>query len=163
MNPRIATIALCLIAQPLALGAAEPPLYTTWAGGMEPDKCATAWLLTRRVSPGARFKFFPRGEKIAEGTTFEVPFAKLTRAGNLSGFECALAAHKLDEPALLEMGRIMHDIEINTWQPKATAEAAGLTAVIRGLARTSKDDHEVLERSFIVLDALHAELAAKYK
>jgi hypothetical protein len=39
--------------------------------------------------------------------------------------------------------------------------AAGLDLICRGIRRTSKDDHEALERGALVYEALYAEIAAE--
>ncbi len=145
-------------------GAGLPPipapdsLYTTWQGPMEPDKAASVWLLRRYLDPRARFRFFPRGTRILEGTTFEVPFSRLERAPGKSLFETLLARLADPEPALLEMARILNDIEINLWGNRLTQEAAGVHLLARGLATGARDDDDSLARALLFGDALYAGL-----
>jgi hypothetical protein len=154
---------LGLLAGPLH-AAGLPPipapdhLYTTWQGPMEPDKAASVWLLKRHLDPQARFRFFPRGARILEGTTFEVPFARLDRAPGKSLFETLLARLPDPEPALLEMARILNDIELNLWGHRVTQESAGVHLLSRGLATGARDDDDSLARALLFGDALHAGL-----
>jgi hypothetical protein len=60
--------------------------YTTWEN-MEPDKCASAWLIKRFIDKNATFEFFPKGELITKGILFDVPEAEIRRYNNISTFE----------------------------------------------------------------------------
>jgi len=120
---RTGLLSLCLpaclaTAEP---GAAEGRVYSTW-DVFEPDKCASIWLIKRHVDPGAVFRFYPRGEAIAEGIAFDTPDARFRRYHDRSTFESLLQHHKLDAPRLVYLGRLIHDMEVNIWERKALAE-----------------------------------------
>ena len=113
-------------------------------------------------SAGPVFKFFPPGTVIKEGIQFDTTGAtKYARQPGKCIMETIMSVHKLDDPALLRIAKIVRDIEVNTWSEKLTPEAAGLEAIISGLNKISKDEYECLERSFMVFDALYAEFQGK--
>lgn len=43
----------------------------------------------------------------------------------------------------------------------ADQELPGISLILRGLARTSKGDHEIIYKGMIVMDALYAQLKAR--
>ncbi len=139
----------------------EGGVFSTWKGFLEADRCATAWLIKRFIDESASFKFYPHGTTEMAGEPFDVPLSESLRRPNHSIFESFLLKHELKDPVLRKMGTIMRDIEINTWGPKATKEAAGLEAIVRGLNRVYEQEEVCLEKSFIIFDALYAELEAR--
>lgn len=113
---------------------------------------------------GPVFKFFPPGTVIREGIQFDTTGArKYARQPGKAIMETIIWVHKLEDPALLRLTKVVRDIEINKWGEKMTPEAVGLEAIVNGLNRISKDEHECLERSFVVFDALYAEFRGKSK
>lgn len=128
---------------------------------MEADKAASIWLIKRHLDPEAVFRFFPRGKRIEEGMTFEVPFAVLGRGRNLSLFETLLGRIEEPERVLLEIARIVHDVEINVWGHKVTPEASGLEVVVRGMSELPRTDEQAVEQALSLFDALAAGLKAR--
>jgi hypothetical protein len=64
------------------------------------------------------------------------------------------------DAALVEMGRIIRDADVPPSRTRRP-EAAGLDAVIRGFQLSVPDDHEKLERTSPLYDALYAYCGAK--
>jgi len=87
--------------------------YETWQG-LEPDKLASMWLLKRFVDPQAEFTLVPKGSMISKGIPFDVPSAQFKRSHSQSTFESILQNQRLNDERLVHIGRIIHDIEINT-------------------------------------------------
>jgi len=117
-----------------------------------------------QVTSGPVFKFFPPGTVIKERIQFDTPGAtKYARQPGKTVMETIIWVHKLEDPALLRVARIVRDIEINKWGDKITPEATGLEAIINGLNKISKDEYECLERSSVIFDALYAEFKISKK
>ena len=133
---------------------AQGHMYATW-DTLEIDTCASAWLIKNFVDTEAEFRFFPKGEIITEGIPFDTPDSDLRRTGNMSAFETILAKYKITDPALKEIGRIIHDIEINYWGKKETGEAVKLNQEIKGIIDSVADNPRRLEKSSIFFDALY--------
>ena len=131
--------------------------YSTWKT-FEPDKCGSAWLLKRFVVKEAIFNFFPKGEQIASGIPFDTPEAELRRYHNMSAFESILRKYKLNDPVLMEMGKIFHDIEINSWGIKVKKESRVLESSIRKIVTDYSEPNDILIKSFEYFDILYKEL-----
>ncbi len=138
-----------------------PGVYSTWQG-LELDKCASAWLIKRFVDKEAQFRFFPKGSFIKEGIPFDTPDAELRRDARTPVFGKVMEKYRIRDAALDHMKKVVWDIEINKWEKKVTDEAEGLNAVIQGLILINKDDAECLEKCYIVFDAFHAYIKAKF-
>jgi hypothetical protein len=99
----------------------DGPVYVTWVG-FEPDKCASVWFIKRYVAPEAQILFFEPESRPPAGILFDTPDADLKRTHNKSTFEALLDHQGLSDAALDYIGRLIHDMEINTWRRKALPE-----------------------------------------
>ena len=66
-----------------------------------------------------------------------------------------LKKYKLTDPALVLLGEIVRAADSHPSNPHAAGE--GLRWIARGFSKLGLSDHEILEREFIVYDALYAE------
>jgi hypothetical protein len=127
-----------------------------WATRERPhvDRTATAWLIRRFIDPKAKFTFIGSGEEPAKGATpFDLPGVKYGHQGKLCTFEVAIREHKLDDPGLTKVAQLVNDLDLRVGKHP---DAAGVDAILVGLLLSEKDDHQVLEKSAIMWDALHA-------
>ncbi len=128
-------------------------VYSTW-DFLEVDTCASAWLIQHAVDPKAEFRFYPKGELILEGTPFDTPDAELRRKSNMSTFESILQHYEITDPALNEIGRIIHDVEVNYWSQKARQDSTTVGADIREIINSSENPDICIERCFDYFDQL---------
>jgi len=101
--------------------ADDAPDYVTWPK-LEPDKCASIWLIRRFIAPGARIVFIQPETEPKSGILFDTPDAAFRRSHNRSTYESLASHYKVQTPRLDYIGRIIHDIEINAWARKALPE-----------------------------------------
>lgn len=134
--------------------AARAELWVTWTG-VEPDTCGSAWLIKRFIDPKAEFAFAERGEPTTVGTPFDTAYAQYRRYHNLSTYESLLKAFAVNDPAAVEIGRIMHDIEVNLWDRKQHPESLDVQEKMRANIAQAADDAHALELNFVVLEALY--------
>jgi hypothetical protein len=120
------------------------------------DRCASAWLITRFVNPGARFAFVEEGDEIPGAIPFDMSGAELGHRRGRCTFEAILSKHKLGDPALVEMGRIIRSADL--LDADETLEGPGIDLLFRGLLHLSQDDEKVLALAEPILDALYAAL-----
>ena len=104
------------------------------------DRVACPWLIRRFVDPNAEFLFVPAGDVISvsrreNAIPFDVPDVELGHRGPRCSFDAALEKYRLDDPALLELARIIRGAD--TSDRKLTAESAGLYAIATGFAALS--------------------------
>ncbi|HSV92168.1 MAG TPA: chromate resistance protein ChrB domain-containing protein [Desulfobacterales bacterium] len=123
------------------------------------DRVACPWLITRFVDSHAEFLFVPRDQVLAtaerEGAIpFDSPGAELTHDGELCSFDVIIRKHRLTDPALLRMARIVNAADTDRLEREPVA--AGLEAIAVGYGLRFPDDLENLEHQFAVYDALYA-------
>ena len=126
------------------------------------DRVACPWLIRKFVDPAAEFVFVPPEEVLAiarreEATPYDVEGVELGHHGRQCSFEAILKKYDLmGNPALVLLGRIVNGADTDNTlynQP----EGAGLKAIATGFSLLGlRDDHEILEREWIVYDALYA-------
>ena len=120
------------------------------------DRTACAWLVRRFVDPEARFVFVDDPDEVpADATPFDMRGAELGHRNGRCSFESFLVRYGLDDPALDRIGRVVHEADIGDERHDAP-EAAGIDAVVRGLALGARDDDERIARTIPLYDALYA-------
>jgi len=127
------------------------------------DRVACPWLIKRFIDPSAELLFVPPSDVIEtsqreDAIPFDVPNVELGHDGPLCSFDAFLQRYRLDDPALLEMARIVRGAD--TADRDLTPESAGLYAIASGFAALSPaqfaDDHALLKAEFPMYDALYA-------
>jgi hypothetical protein len=124
--------------------------------GVHVDRAACAWLIRRFIDPDAEFVFATGPADIpADATPFDMRGAALGHHQGRCSFETALTSFGLDDdPALEEIGRIVHEADLADERYDAPT-AAGLDVLIRGLTLTSDSDHDTLAVTGRLFDGLY--------
>jgi hypothetical protein len=86
---------------------------------------------------------------------FDVPDCELGHHGEDVSFNSILKKYDLTSPALLLLGEIVRAADSHPPNPHPAGE--GLRWIASGFGALGLTDHEILEREFIVYDALYAE------
>ena len=129
-------------------------MYTSWQG-LEPDKLASMWLIKRFVEQDAEFKLIAKGHKIDKGIPFDVPSARYKRSHTQSTFESILQHTKLTDAKLIAIGKVIHDIEINTWDTKKIEQTYTIQDDIRRLIDQEKDEQKAILQAILYFDELY--------
>ena len=122
------------------------------------DRVACPWLIKKFVDPDAEFVFLPHDTdwaSVHEGTVYDVPGCELGHHGEEVSFEAILRKHGLTDPALALLAQIVRAADSHPSSPHPAGE--GLRWIAHGFSTLGLSDHEILEREFIVYDALFAE------
>ena len=124
------------------------------------DRVACPWLILKFIDPEAIFLFVPADQvmsKAAEldATPFDVKDCELGHHGEDVSFNSILKMHQLTDPALVLLGEIVRAADSRPAKPHPAGE--GLRWVAHGFSALGLSDREILEREFIVYDALYAE------
>ena len=125
------------------------------------DRVACPWLIRRFIDPDARFAFLPKDTNwadVRDGIVFDVPDCELGHHGEDVSFDSFLKKYGLAEPALALLADIVRTADSNPSKTHPAGE--GLRWIARGFGRLRLTDHEILEREFVVYDALYAECRA---
>ena len=133
--------------------------WVTWQN-VGVDRMACAWLIRRFIDPKAKFVFVPVGTKPLppDAEAFDIPGMRYSHHRGHCTFYTFLKEHKLNDPILIRIARIVDEADVV--QEVAVEPASfGLDLICRGLSRTSKDDHEAIERGYLIYEALYEELS----
>jgi hypothetical protein len=119
------------------------------------DRMACAWLIKRFIDPKARFKLVPGQGYVAKKReiTFDMFEADFTHVGDQCSFETLIERFALREAGLGTIAEIIHDIDIKDGK-FARAEAAGVAALVAGIAVAHADDGDRIELGARMFDAL---------
>ena len=85
---------------------------------------------------------------------YDVPGVELTHDGDLCSFDAFMKKHKLEDPALQQLSRIVRGAD--TSRLDLTPQSAGLHAISLGLSHNFENDHEMLRHGLVMYDALYA-------
>lgn len=132
------------------------------------DRVACPWLIQKFIDPEAEFLFVPADQVLAvaerEGAIpFDVPGVELGHYEGRCSFEAIVARYRIEDPAIDLLARIVHGADVKQ-DLYGRQEAAGLKAIAEGFQYLGlKDDREILDREFIVYEALYAYCRQKVK
>ena len=127
-----------------------------WAtrAGIHVDRTASAWLIRRFVDPDAEFIFVSDPDEVPEDATpFDMRGAELSHRSGECTFEAILHRYELDDAALSEIARIVHEADLEDERYDAP-EARGLDVLIRGLSMV-RSDEQMLELTGPLYDGLY--------
>jgi rhodanese-related sulfurtransferase len=154
--------ALPLLSKP-ALDRLLPQRPSVWVTRRRPkiDRIACPWLIRRFLDPDARILFVDPSEvqNVANeigAIPFDIEGVEIGHEGENCSFDTLLRLFDLErEPSLARLALIVRGAD--TARHDIAPEAGGLHAISLGLsALAGDDDHGLLERGFIVYDALFA-------
>ena len=126
-------------------------VFSTW-DIFEPDKLASIWLIKRFIDPEARIKLYPKGEPITEGIPFDTPDAEFRRYHNISTYEMFRQHYKIDDPRCRYISRIIHDIEINTWEKKVMVESRFMIDAVQKIVDDADSPDEIILKGIRLFD-----------
>jgi hypothetical protein len=127
-----------------------------WATRTGPhvDRAACAWLIRRFIDPDATFLFVDDPADVPEDATpFDMRGAHLSHHGEDCTFETILKRHRLEDPVLWDIAKIVHEADLADERFDAP-EAPGLDVLMRGLSMV-RGDEEVLSISAPLFDGLY--------
>ena len=126
------------------------------------DRVACPWLIKKFIDPEAEFGFLPHQTdwaKITDGVVYDVPNCELGHHGEDVSFDSIIKKYQVSDPALELLAEIVRAADSHPSNPHAAGE--GLRWIAHGFSALGLSDHEILDREFIVYDALYAECLRK--
>jgi len=129
-------------------------VFSTW-DIFEVDKCASIWLIKRFIDEKAEIRVFTKGEVIKEGIQFDTPEAEFRRYYNVSTFETLLRHYKIEDARCKYLGKVVYDIEINTWEKKVMKESRTVLKTINNIISEEKKSDKIIEKSLLYFDTLY--------
>ncbi len=128
-----------------------------WAtrAGMHVDRTACAWLIRRFIDPEAEFVFVEDPDEVPDDATpFDIRGAMLSHRDGECSFETMLRRFELDDDALWDVARIVHEADLEDERYDAP-EARGLDVILRGLSMVAESDEQMLALSGPIYDGLY--------
>jgi hypothetical protein len=136
----------------------QPYQKRTWITRPRPgvDRMACAWLIQRFIDPAARFVF--ADVEASKVPRRRIPFdmfgAEFGHRGERCSFETLCDRFGIDEPAVLRLGQIVHDVDLKD-RRYAPPEVPVVGSLIEGLRATYTDDHELLQHGIALFAGLY--------
>lgn len=128
-----------------------------WAtrAGVHVDRTACAWLIRRFIDKHAEFVFVHDPDEVpSDATPFDMRGVELSHRGGQCTFETMLATYELEDPALRDIARIVHEADLDDERFDAP-EARGLDVILRGLSMIAESDEQMLDLSGPIYDGLY--------
>jgi hypothetical protein len=122
------------------------------------DRVACPWLISRFIDADAQFQFLPKETdwpSVIDGILFDVPGCELGHKGEDVSFDSILNKYGLSDPALRLIAEIVRAADSHPATPHPAGE--GLRWIAHGFSKLNLSDHQLLDREFVVYDALYAE------
>jgi len=122
------------------------------------DRVACPWLIKKFIDLEAEFIFLPRDTdwaNVRDGIVYDVPNCELGHHGEDVSFNSILKKYHLADPALVLLGELVRAADSHPSDPHPAGE--GLRWVAHGFSALDLSDHEILDREFIVYEALYGE------
>ena len=126
------------------------------------DRVACPWLISRFIDSTPVFVFLPADTNwaaITDGIVYDVPNCELGHHGEDVSFQSMLKKYQLQDPALQLLGQVVQAADSHPHAPHPAGE--GLRWIAHGFSALGLSDREILEREFIVYDALYAECRSR--
>ncbi len=140
--------------------AARPEEYRgrTWVTreDIHVDRMASAWLIRRFIDPKARFRFVPKRDYSPQKgeLRFDMFEGEFTHEGDLCTFEVLVKRLNLQDPGLVPIQEMVHDIDLKT-DKFGRPETRGLEQIIRSIPAAHGPDPDRLARASALLDDLY--------
>jgi hypothetical protein len=131
-------------------------LGKTWLTRPRPeiDRVGSAWLITRFIDQKARFVFSAEPEKFPDALPFDVVDAEFSHHGEDCTFETLVKRFGISDKAVAKIAEMIHEADLE--DGKFTSfEGVGIDRVLKGWARLSLSDEELLQKGGECFDALY--------
>jgi hypothetical protein len=117
------------------------------------DRVACPWLISRFIDANAQFQFLPKEPdwpSVVDGILLDVPGCELGHKGEDVSFDSIPNKYGLSDPALRRIAEIVRAADSHP-------AGEGLRWIAHGFSKLNLSDHQLLDREFVVYDALYAE------
>ena len=147
-----------------AASAGDAARSRTWVTrrGIKVDRISSAWLIRRFINPEAHLRFVdPEGYRAEPGELrFDMFEAEYTHEGARCTFETLVHHFGLEDPALIVLGEIVHDIDFKERLFERN-ETEGVARFIEGLILAHEADEDRLRDGSVFFDALYSSFSAR--
>jgi hypothetical protein len=119
------------------------------------DRLSSAWLIRRFLDPEARFAFAAdRNAVPIDAIPFDMFGVGFSHQSADCTFETLRAVFGIQDPAVVRLGRVVHDVDLKDNRFGAP-EAATVGALVAGLRLAYADDAMLLEQGMAMFESLY--------
>ena len=122
------------------------------------DRMSSAWLIRRFIDPHATF-IFQEPSKGKASIPFDTFGAEFGHHGDRCTFETLAARFALTDPAVGQIARIVHDLDLKE-SPYREPATETIGRLVEGLRQSHDDDGALLSVGMDLFEALYHSLAA---
>ena len=129
----------------------------TWLTRPRPeiDRVGSAWLISKFIERKPKFVFAPKADADPDAIPFDMLDAEFSHHGNYCTFETLTKRFAISDKSLAKIGEMIHDADLDDARFQRV-EAVGIDRVLKGWAKESLPDEEILRRGFECFDALYS-------
>jgi hypothetical protein len=122
------------------------------------DRIACPWLISRFINPNAKFMYVPADRVSAEAGRLganpcDIKGVEFGHVGDGCSFDAIVRAFDIKDAALDNLATIVRGSD--TSRRDLAPQCEGLYAISFGLSANFPDDHEMLQHSLVIYDALY--------
>jgi AraC-like DNA-binding protein len=123
------------------------------------DRIACPWLIKRFIDKEAEFFFVPFSEvgilaNKLNAVPFDIPGVEFTHYDDQCTFDYFIKKYRIADPAIHKMAPIIRGAD--TDRHDMASQASGLWAISAGLAYNISSDDELIQKGFLIYDALYS-------
>src|SRR6185503_17968091 len=123
------------------------------------DRIACPWLIKNFIDKEAEIIYVPfdkvvKQAKKLNAIPFDVPGVEFTHYDDQCTFDYFIKKYKIGDPAIHKMAPIIRGAD--TDRHDMASQSSGLWAISAGLACNNKNDDELLQKGFMIYDALYS-------
>jgi hypothetical protein len=126
------------------------------------DRLASFWLVRRFLDPDAPLEFVPAGHRFAPDdgrVRFDMASGGFTHKDGRITFEVMAVAFGLMAGGMVRLAGLVRAIDLK--EEEGHEDARAIRDVIDGLVLTARDDHDLMDKGFVLFDALYAAYGRK--
>ncbi len=123
----------------------------------EIDRVGSAWLIRKFIDPKARFVFATDPAKHPAAIPYDMFEVEFSHHGDDCTFETLVKRFGITDKAVLKIAEMVHDADLEDGKFQTTG-CIGIDQVLKGWAKRSLSDEELLKRGGECFDALHQQL-----
>jgi AraC-like DNA-binding protein len=123
------------------------------------DRIACPWLIKNFIDKEAEIIYVPfenviKQAKKLNAIPFDIPGVEFTHHNDQCTFDYFIRKYKITDPAIHKMAPIVRGAD--TDRHDMASQASGLWAISAGLAHNTAKDDELLQKGFMIYDALYS-------
>ena len=131
----------------------------TWLTRPRPgiDRAGSAWLIRKLIDPKAKFVFAMEPTRHPGALPFDMADVEFSHHGDDCTFETLVKRFGIADKSVLRIAEMVHDADLED-EKYRRPECIGINCVLKGWARTTPSDAELLARGIECFEGLYQQM-----